>query len=888
MQGKTILHYKILEKLGSGGMGDVYAAEDTKLHRKVAIKTLPAEVALNPERRSRFEREATAIAALNHPNIVTIHAIEEGDGLSFMAMELVDGEPLRELIPKNGLSMSKFFGMAIPLTDAVAAAHLKGITHRDLKPDNVMVSGDGRVKVLDFGLAKLREEPVTDSSHTEAPTKVLKTEEGVVMGTVAYMSPEQAEGKDVDPRTDVFSLGVMLYEMATGRRPFRGDTKASIISAILRDSPESVTDLAPQMPRHLGRIVKRCLAKDPLRRYQTALEVRNELEELKREIDTGETLPASAVSGVMSGPTRRKPPIGIAAGVIVAAVAIAVWFLLTRGRVEPKAAAEEPIQGTFTRLTSDAAPEVDVSLSPDGKDLAYASPAAGNWDVWVQRVGGHNPINLTKDSPGDDDQPVFSPDGEKIAFRSERDGGGIYVMGATGESVRRLTETGCNPAWDPSGREIAYATECFASPYGRSGTSQLWVVETATGKTRKIFDGDAVQPSWSPDGSRIAYWAVPRGSGQRDIWTIPAGGGDPVAVTSDAAMDWNPVWSPDGRYLYFVSDRSGNMNLWRVPIDQASGRATGPAQAITTGVSAWSMNPSFSADGKRLAYVSQSEVANMSRLPFDPGAGKAAGPSQPVFRVSGFLETCEVSPDGASLACMRRDPKESIVVMRSDGTDARELVGGDSKNRFPRWSPDGKTLAFYSDRSGGYEIWMVRPDGSDLRRISDTPDRSTIYAVWSPDGAKVLGQELRGEAPLIFDADKPYGEQTPEQIPPVAEGDGFLGYWSWSNRDVLAGLLVSPSAGFDGIGTYDMKSGSHRIFTKTGGTPFWLSDGRRLIYGDGPSLMLLDTATGRAKEIASFGADTLSASSLSLPRDDSAIYYSLNIVEADAWLMELK
>jgi serine/threonine protein kinase len=278
--GQTLLHYRLLEKLGEGGMGVVWKALDTKLDREVAIKILPEEMAGDPERMARFEREAKSVAALNHPNIVTIHSVEEAEGIHFITMELVRGKSLTELIPKNGLPLAKFFELSTAMADAISTAHQQGITHRDLKPDNVMVGDDGRAI----------------EGSTQFPTATV-TQEGKILGSVSYMSPEQAEGKSIDHRSDIFSMGVVLYQMATGQRPFKGDTSVSIISSIMKDTPESITDLNQSLPRHLGRIVKRCLAKEPGRRFQTALDLRNELEELKEEIDSGE-LPSSSATDI--------------------------------------------------------------------------------------------------------------------------------------------------------------------------------------------------------------------------------------------------------------------------------------------------------------------------------------------------------------------------------------------------------------------------------------------------------------------------------------------------------------------------------------------------------------------------------------------------------------
>jgi serine/threonine protein kinase len=452
--GTRLGAYEILSLIGSGGMGEVYRARDTRLNRIVAIKSLPVAVAIDAERRERFEREAQAIAALNHPNIVTIHSIERVDEVSFLTMELVEGRPLSEVIAKGGLPLDRLLKIAIPVTDAIAAAHQKGITHRDLKPGNIMLGeGEhaGRVKVLDFGLAKL-----TDSASmapgASFPTVPI-TGEGKILGTVAYMSPEQAEGKVVDARSDLFSLGVILYEMATGQRPFTGDTSISIISSIVKDTPKSVTELNATLPRELGRIIRHALTKDPERRYQTAKDLRNDLAELKADLDSG----ALSEPVTRAGDSRNTPWASwAAAGIVGAAVIGGYWWLRPRDTVRP---APGRIEATFKQVTTQPGVSEFPSLSPDGSWIAYDGNESGNADIYLQSVGGTNAINLTKDSAADDTQPAFSPDGEHIAFRSERDGGGIFVMGRTGESVRRITDTGYNPVWSPDGTKILYATD---------------------------------------------------------------------------------------------------------------------------------------------------------------------------------------------------------------------------------------------------------------------------------------------------------------------------------------------------------------------------------------------------------------------------------------------
>ncbi|MGB5661504.1 MAG: serine/threonine-protein kinase, partial [Thermoanaerobaculia bacterium] len=324
MIGETLSHYKILDKLGAGGMGEVYRAEDTTLDREVALKILPPKLAESQERLDRFQREAKTLAALDHPNIVHIYTVEEEDGVRFLTMQLVKGKPLTQLIPKGGMSLERIFEVAIPLADALATAHERGVIHRDLKPANIMVTDEGRVKVLDFGLAKLRQEAEAPFA-TELPTEPL-TQEGRVLGTMPYMSPEQLEGKEIDSRSDVFSLGVVLYEMATGERPFKGDTSASLIMSIGRDTPPAVDVLRQGLPHHLGRVVGLCLVKDPEHRYQSVKDVRNELESLYKEIDSGIAAPGRPGDQAAKGGHRHRWWL-VAAGIAVAVVALGAFWI---------------------------------------------------------------------------------------------------------------------------------------------------------------------------------------------------------------------------------------------------------------------------------------------------------------------------------------------------------------------------------------------------------------------------------------------------------------------------------------------------------------------------------------------------------------------------------
>jgi len=875
--GTTINHYKILEKLGAGGMGEVFVAEDTKLNRRVALKVLPPEMAANAERLGRFEREARAVAALDHPNIVTIHSIEESDSdgtpVHFLTMELVEGKPLTQVIPKGGFDLGRLVDIALAMAAAMTAAHDKGITHRDLKPDNIMIGDDGRVRILDFGLAKLMEEPGSAGEGSELATRGLQTEDGRILGTVAYMAPEQAEGKPVDSRTDVFAMGILLYEMATGTRPFKGDTRISVLSSIMRDTPESVTSLNQELPRHVGRVIKRCLAKDPDRRYGNARELHNELLELKEEIASGELLPGTA----LLAPARRGSRF---------------WPGVAAPGVGPVAPA--PLQTSVAQITHRAAPEYDPSLSPDGRTVLYMSAAAGNSDIYLQRVDGGNVINLTTDSPAPDYFPAFSPDGERIAFRSERDGGGIFVMGAMGGSVARITEAGFNPAWSADGSEILYATEGAFDPRSRSDVSRLMAVDVATRESRVVFEGDAVQPSASPGGHRIAFWGLRLGSGQRDIWTIPAEGGEPVPVTADAATDWNPVWSPDGVFLYFNSDRGGQFNLWRVPIDEATGEVLGDPQAVTAGAKRIA-NMSISADGRRIAYSAVDRSNNLQRLTLDPEAGTVLGEPAWVTQGSNAIYSADLSLDGEWIALVLDAAQEDILIERIDGTGRRQLTDDPHKDRGPRWSPDGKRIAFYSDRSGSYEIWTIQPDGRGLRRLTDTPGEDPHAVVWSSDG-KRLGFH-HDEAFRILDPEATWETQAPEALP---AWDGDLGYFfvdGWSpDGKYLAGNFFSRTSvkvtnmTFEGFGLYSLETGEYeRLLEKDAfsGEPSgrWLSDSRRLLLEDDGKIYVLDRETGEHRKIYEEEDDTIDLIRLSV--DERTLYWMRRSEAADIWMLEL-
>ncbi len=921
MDSQTISHYRIIRKLGAGGMGEVYLAEDTRLRRKVALKILSAELTKNADRLRRFEQEAFAASALSHPNILVIHEIGAEENRHFIATEFIDGETLRDHMARSKMSLVETLDVVVQAAGALAAAHKAGIIHRDIKPENLMRRDDGYVKVLDFGLAKLIEQHAP-STDTEAQTVArVDTNPGTVMGTVNYMSPEQAKGKTVDARTDVFSLGVVVYEMVAGRTPFQGESSTEVLAAILDREPPPLARFEPEAPAELQRIVSKALRKNREERYQTIQDFLIDLKNLRAELDfearlersmspesaarsgimttNGAATATASVSAVSSDavPPRttssaeyliseikshKKSAIvtGVVAGLLVVT---GVWYLVSR----PGSPSSSVVKNaTFTQLTDNAGPELFPNLSPDGKSFIFGSRISGNWDIYLQRVGGKNPTNLTKDSSFDDVQPAFSPDAERIAFRSEREGGGIFLMGATGESVKRLTDFGFHPAWSPDGKEILCSIEGIGDPTARSSpNATLWVIIVATGEKRELASGDAVQGAWSPHGYRIAYWGLQKG-GQRDIWTLPAPGGEPVPVTNDSAVDWNPVWSPDGGYLYFSSDRGGSMNLWRVPIDERTGKVLGPPEPVTT-PSQYSQHISFSRDGHRVAYVQAVTSVNIQRVGFDPAGEKALGEREWITRGSRRAALPNLSADGELLAYTSNGEKqEDLFVVNKDGSGLRQLTDDMYKDRVGRWSPDGKRIAFYSDRSGRYEAWLINPDGSGLRQLTSTSASDILlYPVWSPDGTRVA-YTIVSDTVLIADANKSWGEQSPESLPRVGDHNTWFEAFTWSSDGRrLLGALRRTGGAAGGIIAYSFDSRSYEKLTDIGFFPIWLSDNRRALFIHQGKIQLVDSQTKKVHEVVS--VVPYAVTGLSVSRDDRLIYYSIIQTEADVWLMTL-
>ncbi|HET9385832.1 MAG TPA: protein kinase, partial [Gemmatimonadales bacterium] len=789
----TIGPYRVVGLLGAGGMGEVFRARDSKLNRDVALKLLPGAFASDPDRLARFRREARALAALNHPNIGAIYGLEESDGRQALVLELVDGVTLAERIAGGPLPVRETLTLARQIAAALEAAHDKGIVHRDLKPANIKVTAAGVVKVLDFGLAKTA---AAERTAAEAVPSLLtadgRTRVGAVVGTAAYMSPEQARGIDVDIRTDIWAFGCVLFEMLSGRKAFGAGADSDSTEKVLAREPDWAA-LPASTPVKVRGLLRRCLEKDPARRLQTIAEAHQLVDRLLK----GGSL------------TRRVAAAAVAAAVLATAAlgAFIAYWLVWSGR----SAEEISSQWSFSRLTDQPGQELYPSLSPDGQSLVYASRASGNWDVYFQRVGGETPLSLTKGSASDDTQPAFSPDGQRIAFRSEREGGGLFVMEATGENTRRLSAQGFHPSWSPDGKEIAAGTVNFRDPEGLASRSgQLIVVEVATGRSRLISEAqDVHQPHWSPHGYRIAYWGRPGEASQRDLWTVAATGSASVRVTNDAPTDWNPVWSADGRWLFFSSNRGGSMNLWRLRIDEASGTVLGQPEPVPT-PSPYSGYLSFARDGRRIAYAQITFADNLFKIEFDPSREVTVGQPTSITRGTRSILHPDLSPNGEWVAAQTGvgEAQDDVVVVRTDGSGFSTLTDDADRDREPKWSPDGKTIAFHSDRSGTSQVWTINADGSSLRQLTDS-DIAISSPVWSPDGRMAFRTDARGQRParvLVLDVRKPWSEQTPEAIAFSMPDDVPFVPFSWSPDGRRLALTAFGPAPFAGTYTYDFET----------------------------------------------------------------------------------
>ncbi len=897
--GTRLGPYEILSPLGAGGMGVVYRARDTRLGREVALKVLPEDVAGDSERLARFEREAKAVAALSHPNILALHDVGRSGNVSFAVMELLEGETLRARLATGALPLRKAIDLGAQVAHALAAAHEKGIVHRDLKPENVFVTRDARVKLLDFGLARVLEGPLAPQTDTLTTPPPNMTNVGVVMGTVGYMAPEQVRGEPADERSDIFALGCLVYEAVSGRRAFPGDTMPEVLHAILKLEPET----CPALEAHpaLARLVARCLEKEPGDRFQAARDVAFLLDDLaSSRFETG----GRAASG---GP--RRLPIALAAAAAAVVLGAAAFVVGRAGRADAPA----PSGWTFRQLTF-GRPAWQPTLSPDGRQVAFVRPERGKFDVFLQRVGGQNAVDLTARSGSDNVQPAFSPDGNEIAFRSNRDGGGIFVMGATGEAVHKVTDGGFWPTWSPDGKGIAFTMADFIEPYDLgAGVGQLMVVDRASGAVRRVLGGATLnvqEPAWSPDGRWIAFFAIPPNSGQRDVYTISAAAEDgrpaPVGVTHDPPLDWAPAWAPDGRSLYFGSDRDGTLGLHRIAIDPSSGAASGPPEPIPVPAD-WAGPFSGSRDGDRMAFEAAQFAPVLWRLAVDPATGKVAATPETVLSDLPEIRYLGVSHDGKRLTFEAGTARERLYVCNVDGSNLVQLTDDGFRNRAPRFLKDDDAIAFYSTRGGPYQIWSINSDGTHERLLTPRDTEGLVACAVSPDDARIATITAAGSGGrltlLSRNDDGTYGLDGRFRTAAGIPSEVLPSNWSPDGR-LLAGSDPTGTVYAISVDTGTatrVSTSSLAVAPASGVNAVWLPDGKRLLYlsseaseaqnaadtGTIETLVVAGLDSQPARTVFSFPPDVV-VNDLAIAADGRSLFVAANATRASIWLMTRK
>ena len=861
MVGKALAQYQITEKLGEGGMGVVWKARDTHLDRFVALKTLAAGKLADPERKHRFAQEAKAASALNHPNIVHIYDITEADGVQFIAMEYVAGKTLDQLIGRKGLRLNETLKDAVQIADALATAHAAGIVHRDLKPSNVMVTESGLVKVLDFGLAKLEETVPSEFGETETvrATGGPNTEEGTIVGTTAYMSPEQAEGKKVDARSDIFSFGSMLYEMVTGARAFRGDSKLSTLSAILKDEPKQISSTGAEVPHDLEKIIYRCLRKDPARRFQHMADVKVALEELKEESESGKLQHAAVAARGKSW--LRWVLRGMAALLLAGA---GIWFFRPSAHPAPR----------ISPLTSYPGRQITPAFSPDGKQVAFAwdGEQGGNFDIYVKLVDAGAPLKLTS-NPAAEHDPAWSPDGRYIAFyRDLPDHAEIWMVPALGGAERKLGEVAlCETceglSWSPDGKYLALVDRS-----GPQAPYSIFLLSRETGDKRRLtsppneYFGDS-DPSFSPDGKTLAFSRSPA-TLSADVYVLPVVAGErsgvePKRLTFDERVLFGLDWTADGRRIVYSSGQG--TSLWIVP---ASGGT--PEGLALTGGNVWAL--SVSRTGNRLVYQRGVLDSNIWRM---PGPNSSEGKSEPHKFIASTQvdEEPQFSPDGKKIAfTSSRAGNYEIWVSDREGRNPVQLTSFNGPQLgSPRWSPDSRWIAFDCPQKGNSDIFVLSADGGAPRRLTSGPSNS-VRPSWSSDGRWIyFGSNRSGSSQIwkepavggtAVQVTKSGGEEAFESA------DGKLVYWA---RLGEPGIWRVPVGG--GEETQVIESSTESLWALTPqGICFF--DLKNLAV---PALKFYSFATDKTALIREFSTETridTASTALSVSPDGQWIIYT--------------
>jgi eukaryotic-like serine/threonine-protein kinase len=857
LTGRTIAHYRVLEKIGEGGMGVVYRARDLNLRRFVALKVLPPEHVADPDRKRRFVQEARATSALNNPNIVTIHDIAREGGIDFIVMEYVEGKTLDQRIGRRGLRLNDALKCAVQIADALAKAHTAGIVHRDLKPTNIMVNEDGIVKVLDFGLAKLTERVKGDESASTASVGAegkSGTDEGIVIGTASYMSPEQAEGRKVDARSDIFSFGSVLYEMVTGQKAFQGTSRISTLSAILHEEPKPVGEIMQAVPAELERLINRCLRKDPAKRFQYMADVKVALDELKEASDAGR---ATTVEGAVktASPSAWTPHAGtrrwiwaFAALPAVCLLGVGILWFVKRGVVPPP-------ELTQRRLTMNSSenPVFSGITSPDGRYVAY-SDATG---IHLKLIETSEERVLAQPSGIASDAiwtvVAWFPDGSRLLANLWEAGGrpSVWVVAVIAESARRLREDAIGWSVSPDGAHIACTTGS-----GQNYYKEIGIMNPRGEGAEKILSMDennwVYAVRWSPDSQRLAYMRnrLTQARYESSIETCTLKGKGPTVVVADPMLS-SFCWAPQGRMIYARRDSvpANSSNLWKIPLNSRTGEAESRPTRLTNWAGFFIDDLAVSAGGKRMTYIRSAE------------------------QIQVYLG--ELEAGGTSLKSPRR------LTLDEQGYFS---IGG--------WMRDSEGILFTSNRGGGNAIYKQAIDGGAAQVVvSSSPGSFVDEARVSPDGAWLLYTVNQEEdyTSILFRIMRMPIDGGPSQF--VLEGKNSPNPWflcTTAPATFCAVGELSPDRKLLTITSFDPLKGRGRILKTIGTDPTasydWrLSpDGSRLAFtrrGEREAhIRLFSLACGKDQEITVKGWGNLQATGYAA--DGKAFYSSSTSPEA--------
>ncbi|MCS6885780.1 MAG: protein kinase [Acidobacteriota bacterium] len=729
-------HYKLHKFLDSGGMGEVYLATDEILKRQVAIKILKP----NDRTKARFLTEARAVASLNHPNIVIIYEVGYTDkNCPFIVMEYIEGTSLEELLLAGHLPLEKTLDLAIQAAEGLAAAHVQKIVHRDIKPSNLMISKDGRLKILDFGLSKLLQDIPADAS-----TQIKHTSEGTILGTIAYLSPEQALGQNVDHRSDIFSFGIVLYKMLTGKHPFPGSNSVETTMKIVTQSAEKwPKDSA--IPIELKKLVMKCLMKSPDDRYQSMKEVVEELQQLRFKLSSeqlrrslpspADTTEATLIPMATSQSRFKLFRQVVSTGVIVAALSVAVILSWQHSKTR-----QFKTQKT-TQLTNSLGLDIYPTFSPDGKSIAYSSDRSGAFEIYIkQLVAGGKEFQLTNDGH-QNLQPAWSPDGEKIAYHCSKQSG-IWLIPSLGGPARQLTDFGSKPAWSPDGTYIAFQSDPLVDLAANASPamppSTIWMIPSDGGVPMQLTSagtplGGHGTPHWSPNGKRIVFASYDRRNSS--IWAISVEDKSLIRIVDNQRYIYDPIYTPDGSAIvYCARTEQSDFAIWKVNVDRETGQPQGePEQQSKLGMGII-RHLVLSKDGNKLLYSNLSMMSNIVSIPIDK-AGKPTGRPVALTSETGRNSRPIFSPDGSKIAFEKWQAglNPDIWIMDSNGSNPIQLTSDPNVDSVPSWYPDSNKILFRTNRNKQAEFWTISLHNrkeEKLIALGNTVD----YGRLSPDG----------------------------------------------------------------------------------------------------------------------------------------------------------